>query len=144
MTVAEVKHVIADLAEALAYAHASGVVHRDLKPENIFWYQERALLADFGIARTLGAADTTRLTQTGMLIGTLDYISPEQAEGSTIDGRSDLYSLGCVAFELLRAGHLSMDAAPRPSLRRTSPGRSPMRDRCEPTFRRVSRSWCSA
>ncbi len=101
MTVATVKHVIADLAEALAYAHASGVVHRDLKPENIFWYQERALLADFGIARTLGSADTTRLTQTGMLIGTLDYISPEQAEGSTIDGRSDLYSLGCVAFELL-------------------------------------------
>jgi serine/threonine-protein kinase len=103
MDVAEVKHVVADLAEALAYAHANGVVHRDLKPENIFWYQERALLADFGIARSVQHIGTgARLTQTGMLIGTLDYLSPEQAEGSAaIDGRSDLYSLGCVAFELL-------------------------------------------
>jgi serine/threonine-protein kinase len=103
MDVAEVKHVVADLAEALAYAHASGVVHHDLKPENIFWYQERALLADFGIARSVQHAGTgDRLTQTGMLIGTLDYLSPEQADGSnSIDGRSDLYSLGCVAFELL-------------------------------------------
>ena len=99
----EVRRIVADLAEALAYAHASGVIHRDLKPENIFWYQERALLADFGIARAHGQTDDTRrLTGAGMLIGTLDYVSPEQA-GATVelDGRSDLYSLGCVAFELL-------------------------------------------
>ncbi|MEO8139522.1 MAG: protein kinase [Gemmatimonadota bacterium] len=98
----EVRRILADLAEALAYAHASGVVHRDLKPENIFWYQERALLADFGIARPLGQPGRERLTETGMVVGTLDYISPEQADGTEdIDGRSDLYSLGCVAFELL-------------------------------------------
>ena len=103
---AEVRRIIADLAEALAYAHASGVIHRDLKPENIFWHQERALLADFGIARSLGQlVPAEPLTQAGMLVGTLDYLSPEQAEGALdIDGRSDLYSLGCVAFELL-TGH---------------------------------------
>jgi tetratricopeptide (TPR) repeat protein len=100
---AEVRHIIADLAEALAYAHASGVVHRDLKPENIFWYQERAMLADFGIASSGDRSDPAgRLTEVGMVIGTLDYVSPEQAAGDAeIDGRSDLYSLGCVAFELL-------------------------------------------
>ena len=100
---AEVRRIIADLAEALAYAHASGVVHRDLKPENIFWHQERALLADFGIASSGDRSDPAgRLTEVGMVIGTLDYVSPEQAAGDAeIDGRSDLYSLGCVAFELL-------------------------------------------
>ena len=100
---AQVRRIMADLAEALAYAHASGVVHRDLKPENIFWYQDRALLADFGIARPVGKpAPGDRLTQVGTMIGTLDYVSPEQAEGEAdLDGRSDLYSLGCVAFELL-------------------------------------------
>ena len=137
MTFAEVTHIIADLAEALAYAHSIGVVHRDLKPENVFWYQDRALLADFGIARTVGAADMTRLTQTGMVIGTLDYISPEQVEGtSSIDGRSDLYSLGCVAYELLTgnapfggrsatakiAAHLT---APPPDARQARPDAPP-------------------
>lgn len=102
----QVRRIMADLAEALAYAHATGVVHRDLKPENIFWYQERTLLADFGIAVVSGqATEHSRLTRTGTLIGTLDYLSPEQAGGThAIDGRSDLYSLGCVAFELL-TGH---------------------------------------
>jgi tetratricopeptide (TPR) repeat protein len=103
LPVPEVRRIVADLAEALAYAHASGVIHRDLKPENVFWYQERALLADFGIARTLGQpGQAERLTHTGAVIGTLNYMSPEQAEGLVeVDGRSDLYSLGCVAFELL-------------------------------------------
>ncbi len=103
LSATQVRRIMADLAEALAYAHASGVVHRDLKPENIFWYQERALLADFGIARPVGIpAPGDRLTQIGMMVGTLDYVSPEQAEGEAdLDGRSDLYSLGCVAYELL-------------------------------------------
>ena len=131
---AEVRRIIADLAEALAYAHASGVIHRDLKPENIFWYQERALLADFGIARSFGQlVPAEPLTQVGVMVGTLDYISPEQAEGALdIDGRSDLYSLGCVAYELLTgqppfggrtgaatiAAHL---AAPPPDVRAQRP-----------------------
>ncbi len=130
----EVRRILADLAEALAYAHASGVIHRDLKPENIFWHQDRALLADFGIARSLGQLSPAEpLTQVGMVVGTLDYVSPEQAEGSLdIDGRSDLYSLGCVAFELLTgrppyggrnagstiAAHL---AAPVPDVRTVRP-----------------------
>ena len=101
--VAEVVRVMADLAEALAYAHALGIVHRDLKPGNVFWYGGHALLADFGIATvTVGTELSEALTSTGMAIGTLPYMSPEQAEGSgAIDGRADLYSLGCLAFELL-------------------------------------------
>ena len=103
--VPEVIRVMADLAEALAYAHALGIVHRDLKPGNVFWYGGHALLADFGIATVamgMGKEVSEALTSTGMAIGTLPYMSPEQAEGSgAIDGRADLYSLGCLAFELL-------------------------------------------
>ena len=99
----EVVRIISDLAEALAYAHALSIVHRDLKPENIFWHGGRAILADFGIART--SSQTLAggpVTETGMILGTTLYMSPEQASGAReIDGRSDLYSLGCVAFELL-------------------------------------------
>ena len=110
---AEVERVLHDLAEALAYAHASGVVHRDLKPENIFWYGERALLADFGIASVMHgtASDTAAPHRTQGIVGTANYMSPEQVGGEPLDGRSDLYSLGCVAFELL-AG----DVALRPRL----------------------------
>jgi tetratricopeptide (TPR) repeat protein len=104
LAVAEVIRIATDLAEALAYAHAMGAVHRDLKPENIFWYRGRALLADFGLAlSTLDSPFRGRITETGLVIGTPLYLSPEQAEGgsSQTDGRSDLYSLGCVMFELL-------------------------------------------
>ena len=123
---AEVRRIVADLAEALAYAHANGVIHRDLKPENIFWHQERALLSDFGIARTHGRSDgdTLRLTGAGMLVGTVDYVSPEQAEAlAHIDGRSDLYSLGCVAFELLtgRAPYAGRSAAATIAAHLTAP-----------------------
>jgi len=104
LPVAEVVRLTADLAEALAYAHALGAVHRDLKPENVFWYRGRALLADFGVALSIGEAPgRTRLTEIGLVIGSLPYLSPEQADGraGTLDGRTDLYGLGCVAFELL-------------------------------------------
>jgi len=95
-----------DVAEALSYAHAQEVIHRDIKPENIFCYGGRALVADFGIAKVIGiAADASstfsHATAVGEIIGSLSYISPEQGSGDTVDARSDLYSLGCVLFEML-------------------------------------------
>jgi len=102
LAVAEVVRIVADVAEALAYAHAMGSVHRDVKPENIFWYRGRALLADFGVALWGQGRGDTRMTQAGLLVGSPAYLSPEQADGSgRVDARSDLYALGCVAFELL-------------------------------------------
>jgi eukaryotic-like serine/threonine-protein kinase len=91
-----------EVADALTYAHAHGVVHRDIKPENILIEAEYAVVADFGIARAVGAAGGEKLTQTGLAIGTPPYMSPEQAAaGSEVDGRSDLYSLACVFYEML-------------------------------------------
>ncbi len=90
-----------DVAGALDYAHAHGIVHRDIKPENILLETEGAFVADFGVAR-LVEAERKKLTQTGMVIGTPYYMSPEQADaGQAIDGRSDVYALGCVVYEML-------------------------------------------
>ncbi|MEP6764711.1 MAG: protein kinase [Gemmatimonadaceae bacterium] len=94
--------IASEVADALSYAHARGVVHRDIKPENIMLESGHAVVADFGIARAVRAAGGARLTGTGMSIGTPSYMSPEQAAGeSDIDGRSDLYSLACVLYEML-------------------------------------------
>ena len=94
-----------DVADALGYAHAHGVLHRDVKPENILLAGGRALVADFGLARAIGAADSRKLTATGVIVGTTFYMSPEQLrEDRDIDQRSDIYGLGCLLFEMLTGG----------------------------------------
>jgi len=91
-----------EIADALSFAHARGVIHRDIKPENILLQSGHAVVADFGIARAVDAAGGAQLTETGLAIGTPTYMSPEQAAGEReIDGRSDLYALGCVLYEML-------------------------------------------
>ena len=98
---AAAEQVLRDIARALAYAHRAGVVHRDVKPENIFLdaTSGRAMLSDFGVARVMDAP--TELTATGTTIGTPTYMAPEQIDGVNLDGRSDLYSLGMVGWEML-------------------------------------------
>ncbi|MHB9099355.1 MAG: serine/threonine-protein kinase, partial [Syntrophales bacterium] len=94
----EVVKIIADVAIALDYAHGSGVVHRDIKPANIMMLGNREIkVADFGIARVMASSKT----QTGVIMGTPSYMSPEQIAGQRVDGTSDLFSLGVVFFELL-------------------------------------------
>jgi serine/threonine-protein kinase len=99
LPVNEALQIAREVADALSYAHGAGVVHRDIKPANILLDAGHAVVADFGIARAIGTADSTA---TGHLVGTPAYMSPEQIEESkSIDGRTDIYSLGCVLFEML-------------------------------------------
>jgi serine/threonine protein kinase len=96
---AEIRQILVQVARALAYAHKSGIVHRDIKPDNIMFDEHgQAVVTDFGIAK---AASGGKLTGTGMSIGTPHYMSPEQARAQPLDGRSDIYSLGVVAFQCL-------------------------------------------
>ena len=136
--------VLQEIAWALAYAHARGVVHRDVKPDNILIEQGtgRAMVSDFGIAR---AGETTGSTAQGEILGTAQYMSPEQASGEKVDGRSDIYSLGIVGFYAL-SGKLPFDSPevpallamqitkPAPPLSSAAPGVSPKAaqaiDRC--------------
>ena len=91
-----------EVGSALQYAHEHGIVHRDIKPENIMLSGGQAVVADFGIARALSAAGAEQqLTLTGIVVGTPQYMSPEQAAGATVDGRSDQYSLACTLYEML-------------------------------------------
>ena len=90
------------VADALEYAHGRGVVHRDIKPENILLESGEAVVADYGLALAVSAAGGERLTESGLALGTPAYMSPEQAAGDRqVDGRADLYSLGCVLYEML-------------------------------------------
>jgi tetratricopeptide (TPR) repeat protein len=99
LPVAQALAITHGLLDGLAAAHQRGVVHRDLKPANVLINAEgHAYISDFGIARSLGA---TGLTQTGMIVGTPEYLSPEQARGQSVDGRSDLYAVGLILFEML-------------------------------------------
>jgi len=98
----EALRITREVADALGYAHSLGIVHRDIKPENVLLQAGHALVADFGIAHAAVAGRTDRLTATGVVIGTPAYMSPEQALGDRdLDARSDLYSLGCLLYEML-------------------------------------------
>jgi aminoglycoside phosphotransferase (APT) family kinase protein len=101
LPVSEAVRVLREVAWGLAYAHARGVVHRDIKPDNILLQRDtgRAVVTDFGIARD--AAQAGGLTMSGHVLGSVQYMSPEQASGEPLDGRSDIYALGCVGYHAL-------------------------------------------
>src|SRR5216110_2669796 len=102
LPVAEAVQITREVADALSYAHSHDVVHRDIKPENILLEAGHAVVSDFGIARAITAAAGGKLTETGIAIGTPGYMSPEQGGASArVDERSDIYSLGCVLYEMV-------------------------------------------
>ncbi len=98
---AEAVRIAREVADALACAHGQGVIHRGIKPDNILLESGHATVADFGIARALSAAGADQVTQAGFVLGTPDYMSPEQALGQEIDARTDIYALGAVLYEML-------------------------------------------
>jgi len=118
LTTDETRRILREVADALAYAHDRGVVHRDIKPDNILLDSTsgRPMVTDFGIARAMDSQGDSRLTATGMAIGTPAYMSPEQAAGEReIDGRSDLYSLGILGYQML-TGEPPFIAASTPAM----------------------------
>jgi serine/threonine-protein kinase len=132
LPLAQVRAILTDVADALAYAHSHGVVHRDVKPDNIMLDRTtgRAVVTDFGIARA--AAGDSRLTVTGVAIGTPAYMSPEQALGEReLDGRSDIYSLGVIGYQLL-AGEPPFKASNTPAMlvKHVSEAPRPLQPRC--------------
>jgi serine/threonine-protein kinase len=102
LPIADAVRIAREVADALDYAHTEGIVHRDVKPENIILSKGHALIGDFGVARAIDVGGGERLTQTGIILGSPAYMSPEQASGErNLDGRSDIYALGCVVYEML-------------------------------------------
>ena len=118
MDVHDVRRILGEVASALSLAHSRSVVHRDIKPDNILLNKEdgRAIVTDFGIARAISDGADSRLTATGVAIGTPHYMSPEQCAGDRdVDGRADLYSLGVVGYQML-TGELPFTANTTPAL----------------------------
>ena len=102
LPIADAVRIASEVAAALDYAHRHGVIHRDIKPENVMLHDGAALVADFGIALAVSSAGATRMTETGMSLGTPHYMSPEQAMGEReITARSDVYALGAMTYEML-------------------------------------------
>jgi len=102
LSVEEALRITCEIASALDHSHRKGIIHRDIKPENILLEDGQALVADFGIARAATALGESKLTSTGISLGTPTYMSPEQGMADpSLDGRSDIYSLGCVLYEML-------------------------------------------
>src|SRR5881628_481076 len=107
-------HIFVQVADALQAAHDLGIVHRDLKPDNIMLTRARdgadvVKVVDFGIAKAVGKDDSQKVTKTGLVMGTPEFMSPEQLSGDKLDGRSDIYSLGLVFFKML-TGRLPFEA----------------------------------
>ena len=143
LSVDETRRMLRDVADALAYAHERGVIHRDIKPDNILIDAQsgRPMVTDFGIARAVSEGDS-RLTATGIAIGTPTYMSPEQAAGErAIDGRSDLYSLGILGYQML-TGEPPFIANSTPAILVKHISERPTPDRAAPlaTCRRISRA----
>jgi DNA-binding SARP family transcriptional activator len=133
----EALRLAGELADALDHAHRNGVVHRDVTPENIVLAEGHALLANLGVARAIDAAGMTPLTETGMLVGTAAYMSPEQASGEgPVDGRSDVYSVGCVLYEMLAGQPLHSGPTPQAIIakRKIDPSPRLMNQTAIPTY----------
>ena len=146
LAIGEATDILRDVAKALAYAHAHGVVHRDIKPDNILLSGHTAVVADFGIAKAIVAAQErsagTTITQLGTAVGTPAYMAPEQAAGDPdTDHRADLYAFGCMAYELL-AGHPPFHGLPPHKLMAAHMSETPrpieeLRPDCPPEIARM-------
>ena len=137
LPVDEALRITRETADALAYAHEHGVVHRDIKPENILFEAGHAVVADFGIAQAVSEAAGGKLTESGLIVGTPAYMSPEQAMGSgKVDARSDIYSLACMLYEMLAGAPPYSGPTPQAILARKSmepvPGLRIVRDTVPP------------